>query len=165
MIKTIAFTLIFFSLTSIAFAQTGTIKGQIYDRLEKHGLSSAVIFLTDTKMSTISDEEGNFQIDSIPFGSYNLRASYIGYGDTTLTNITISSYTAYIIRLELPSPCKYEAHAKNKICPICGKKDEVVPILYGLPIGPLDEKKYYYAGCEIMPCHPNWYCKRDKCEF
>ena len=158
--------IIFLILTSLTiFSQTGTIEGQVFDRRENKGLAFAVVRLVDTKIFTKTDFEGGFKLDSIPIGAYDLKISYIGYGDTTVKSIKISADTILKVKLELPPPCQYDKHRDNKICPICKKKNKVVPIIYGLTIGELDKKNFYYAGCEITFCDPKWYCKRDKHKF
>lgn len=148
----------------MAFGQGGVIQGHLYDRKEC-GLSYAYVKLAETKIGVWTDSNGNFKIDSIPIGTYNLIVNYFGYEDTTLKALKISSDTLLIIELEFPAFCKYDKHRKNNTCPICGKNNKVVPIVYGYPIGKLDWKNYFYAGCVITLCDPNWYCKRDKLEF
>jgi len=59
---------------------------------------------------------------------------------------------------------------KKKIaCPICGKKDMVIPIIYGMPDEELFEEseqgKVHLGGCVIGSEDPEWYCKRDEIEF
>ena len=51
----------------------------------------------------------------------------------------------------------------DKTCPICKKKNKVIPVEFGLFIN--DPKKAYNMGCLITDCEPNWYCKRDKITF
>jgi len=147
------------------FGQTGVIEGHVYDRREEKGLALANVWLLNTKLGTVTDLKGNFKIDNIPNGIYDLKVSFIGYGDTTLKALKVSCDTLLKIRLELPPPCKYDKHRKNKSCPVCGREDEVVPIIYGFPMGEPDEQNYFYAGCAITSCDPNWYCKRDKHKF
>lgn len=57
----------------------------------------------------------------------------------------------------------------EKICPVCKKQDQVIPIIYGLPNKRLlrDARKgrVKLGGCEISENAPKWYCKRDKKEF
>ena len=158
-------TLIAFLTNLTLYAQTGRIEGQVYDRIEKQGIPFANVWLVDTKIRTATDFDGKFTIDSIPPGTYDLQASEMSYGDTTLTNIKISIDTSITVKLVFPPPCEYDKSKKNRICPICGKTDNVVLIAYGLPMGPLDTTNYYYAGCQITYCDPKWYCKRDKHKF
>ncbi|MCF8298167.1 MAG: carboxypeptidase-like regulatory domain-containing protein [Saprospiraceae bacterium] len=159
------FTILITLVNLNVLGQTGIIKGQVYDRKEKQGLALANVWLIDTKIGTVTDQKGNFKIDNLKAGIYNLKVSYIGYGDTTLYNIKVLVDTVILLRVELPADCIYDKNEKNRTCPICGKKNKVVPIVYGLPIGSLNLKKYYYAGCVITNCDPNWYCKRCKNKF
>ncbi|HAT64562.1 MAG TPA: hypothetical protein DCS66_08155 [Flavobacteriaceae bacterium] len=69
------------------------------------------------------------------------------------------------IRLKLPYSyyCEYDISKNDKTCPICKKKNKVIPVEFGLFIN--DPKKAYNMGCLITDCEPNWYCKRDKITF
>ena len=146
-------------------AQTGAIKGHLYERFENSDLPFANIILIGKNRASTSDIRGIFLFDSLRSGIYDIQFSYIGYGETTLTNIYVPPDSTIFLQVELPPPCKYDISKKNKTCPICHKKGKVVPILYGLPIGHLNYRKYYYGGCEISFCQPRWYCKRDEYEF
>ncbi len=147
------------------FGQRGAIKGQVYDRREEKGLYLAFVKLANTEICYVTDENGNFILDSIPFGTYNVTVQEGYYIDTTLKALKITSDSVLIIRLEFPLKCDYIEHKNNDTCPICGKNDQVIPIVYGLPLGKLDYEKYYYAGCQIPICYPYWYCKREKLKF
>jgi len=153
------------SLTCLA--QTGTIKGKVYDKNEKEGLAFANVFLVNHKIGAGTDLNGDFRIDSIPIGTYDLRITYLGYQDFTLTSIKVTKDTIIDLNINYPPPCKYDK--KNKYCPVCKKKDKVIPIVYGLPSqGLLKESKkgkVRLGGCMISGCDPSWYCKRDKKEF
>ena len=58
---------------------------------------------------------------------------------------------------------------KSNKCPVCGKSDEVVRILYGLPTNEAfeDEQagKLHIGGCCISPNSPKWFRKRCDKEF
>jgi hypothetical protein len=160
-ILTILFLLTDFSV----FGQTGTIKGQVYNRKEKHGFSKAFLWLLDTKINITTDINGNFIIDSVLIGTYSLQASFPGFGDTTVTNLKIKSDTTIQVNIVLPPSCQYDKNEINNTCPLCGKKNKVLPIAYGFPVGQDNSNKYYYKGCTFNYCKPHWYCKRDKYEF
>lgn len=156
--------LLFFS-DLMLFGQLGQVSGHLYDQREKEDLAYAIVWLVNTKKGATTDLKGNFLIDSIAPGTYSLKVTFLGYGDTTINDIKIQPDKKLTFNLTLPPLCKYDKKKKNKTCPKCGKKDKVIPIVYGLPVGPMDEEKYYYAGCIISYCDPNWHCKRDKYEF
>lgn len=54
-------------------------------------------------------------------------------------------------------------------CPVCGKNDMVIRIIYGLPSDSLFEEaskgKVELGGCIERPDNPSWYCKRDETKF
>jgi hypothetical protein len=158
-------TFLYFLTGLTVSGQKGRIEGQVYDRREKKGLAYAIVLLVDTKITAITDINGNFIIDNVPIGTYSLTASFIGYGDTTLTNVQVISDTTIVLKFVLPIFCAYDKSRDDKTCPICGRKDKVVPIVYGLPIGKMNNKKKYYAGCTVTPCDQHWYCRRDKYKF
>ncbi len=57
----------------------------------------------------------------------------------------------------------------TKLCPVCRKTDQVIPIIYGSPSFELwqESKKgtVRLGGCCISSENPEWYCKRDEIEF
>ena len=163
--RTFLLTIFIFLISLNAFCQTGVIQGQVYDRRENQVLAFANVWLVDTKKGTTTDLNGNFKIDSLPTGKYDLKVSFIGYGDTTIKAIKVLHDSTLNIKIVFPSPCPYDSLMKDKTCPICRKSNKVIPIVYGLPIGKLDKKNFYYAGCVITSCDPTWYCKRCKKKF
>jgi hypothetical protein len=58
---------------------------------------------------------------------------------------------------------------QSKKCPICGKSNSVVRILYGMPIAKAFEEeqagKLHIGGCVVEEDAPKWYCKRCDKEF
>ena len=59
--------------------------------------------------------------------------------------------------------------AQSKKCPLCGKSDHVVRILYGLPTSEAWEEaktgKLHIGGCCIDSDSPKWHCKSCNKEF
>ena len=165
--KRLIITLTILATGQFVFSQTGIIKGNIYDNIENEGLAFANVFLIDYNLGASSNINGDFLIDSIPVGTYDLKITYLGYRDTTLTSIKVTQDTIIDLKINYPPTCKYDK--KNKSCPVCQMKDKVIPIAYGLPSAGLlkDAKKgkVRIGGCLITGCDPHWYCKRDKIEF
>jgi hypothetical protein len=58
-------------------AQTGVIKGTISDSNTKETLIGATVLIQGTIKGASSDFDGNFRIDNVKAGSYNLVVSYI----------------------------------------------------------------------------------------
>jgi outer membrane receptor for ferrienterochelin and colicins len=68
---------IFFGMFSALSAQTGTVSGRLTDG--KESIAFAAIGLRNTTYSTITDKNGDFSLKDIPYGSYELIASMVGY--------------------------------------------------------------------------------------
>lgn len=158
-------TFLFTFAYSISNGQTGTIRGNVYDKIAQNRLFGSLVKVDELKKAALTDLDGNFQFDSIPPGTYSLNAQYVMYGDTTIYYVVVVADSVTIVNFILPPPCSYDLNIADKTCPICRKKNKVVPIVYGLPIGPVNKKRYYYAGCAVTKCDPHWYCKRDKHKF
>ncbi len=62
----------------IAHSQTATVKGIIND-MNKQPLIGANVFVKGTTIGTITDVNGNFTIDNVPYGQQIITASFIGY--------------------------------------------------------------------------------------
>ena len=46
----------------------------------------------------------------------------------------------------------------TKTCPSCGESASLREVIYGIPIGPLDETKYVTGGCCISKSDPMASC-------
>lgn len=156
---------------TVATAQTTTIKGYIHDRKHNEPIPFCNITIQELKTSATSDLNGHFVFNNVPFGTYKIKAIYVGMGDTTV-QVKIVDETTFELKMELPPPCKYDKNLNDKTCPVCNKRDMTIPIVYGLIVSEEGSKsdkemydKWYPGGCVISKCDPNWYCKRDKYKF
>ena len=66
---------------SVVFSQNATVTGKITDTANGNPLIGANVVITGGKINTgaASDFEGNYTIENIPPGSYDLKVTYIGY--------------------------------------------------------------------------------------
>ena len=69
----------FLILSSIAFAQTGSIRGKVLDSTNDSPLIGANVVLKNTTKGSATDVEGKFEINNLDPGQYTLMVSYIGY--------------------------------------------------------------------------------------
>lgn len=60
------------------YAQTGTLKGKVTDG-DGNVMPAATISFPQLKMRTVSDSLGNYILRSVPLGTYQLEASFVGY--------------------------------------------------------------------------------------
>jgi len=73
--------LILFTFNSI---NAGVLKGKVYDKNSEKPLPAANIYLKGTNFGAASDLDGNFYIQSVPEGEYEVVVSYIGYETRTI---------------------------------------------------------------------------------
>ncbi len=81
-------------------AQNGTIKGTITDANTKETLIGATVVLQGTTTGAISDFDGNFLIEKVTKGSYNLVISYISY-DNQIIRAEVGDGAESIVNIEL----------------------------------------------------------------
>jgi len=81
-----------FSITSV-LAQTGAIKGLIFDKQSERPLDGATIELLNSNLATgvISDFDGRFSLKDVVVGRRTIRVSYIGFETYTIPNIEVTS--------------------------------------------------------------------------
>lgn len=75
-----------------------TIKGSVIDEKTNEPLDNANVFLENTTMGARTKKDGSFLIHNIPYGSYTLIVSYIGYEAQTKK---ISFYKDTVISYKL----------------------------------------------------------------
>lgn len=61
------------------FAQAGSISGQLIDAETGQGLKFAHVFIGHTTIGVSSDVNGDFIIEGVPPGEFDLVASFVGY--------------------------------------------------------------------------------------
>src|SRR5690625_351524 len=71
--------------------QTGTIRGRVVDATTSQPLSVTEVIVTGTSFSTITDENGAFQLVGVPAGLYSVEARRIGYARKTEENVQVRS--------------------------------------------------------------------------
>lgn len=80
---------IFFLMQTTAFAQSGSLKGSVYDGESDEPLTGANVIIQGTTLGAATDFDGNFTIRNIPVGQHTVVVSYIGYDKVSIeVNIT-----------------------------------------------------------------------------
>lgn len=76
-------------LSSTAFAQSGTIRGTIYDEASGEPLFGVAVSVVGTQTGAVTDFDGDFELQLSP-GTYTLSASFISYNSLNLEGISVS---------------------------------------------------------------------------
>lgn len=80
-----------------------TIRGNIIDSDAEYPLigSNVMLKVGDEIKGATSDINGDYRIEDVPVGKYNIKASYLGYEDVVLMNIVVTSAKEVILNIEL----------------------------------------------------------------
>ena len=170
------FTSLIFLLFAAGSLSALTIDGIVMDAMKNQVVPFVRVHLLDSTMvekcGTDTDAKDRFKFVNVMKGSYSIRISGLGFGDTTFASIKLATDTT--LQFNIHKYCKYDASRNDKTCPVCHKTDKVLPVKYGLPATTQKEKKkkkggedgeFYPAENAATGCDPNWYCKRDKSRF
>ena len=167
--------LIFLMSFSYGQSQTGKITGQL-NLLDSENkdfvLHNTYIILTSKNIrdSVKLDDDFSFRFNNLPADTFYISFSQRSYPYDTRYLVYISDAENEKVNIDYSSTCPYDK-TKDGICPVCKKKDEVIPIRYGLLTTKIEKdkkqgkRKYYPGGCIIFDCQASWYCERDKKEF
>ena len=95
------FLVMMFSMISL-IAQTGTIKGTVSDKETNQPLVGANLFISHTSYYGTTNKSGEFIIEGIPQGRYNLTISFVGY-QTSLKEINVEQNETIVLDAKLSS--------------------------------------------------------------
>lgn len=162
--------LLFLAMLGAAQVSAQTISGRISDRDNGQPLSGVLVKLMNSVMLVIdsitTDTSGGFKLVVGGHNKYALLFSHEGYDGNLFSNISIANDTSMDFRWK--RKCPYITTTYTPECPLCHRKDQVIPIIYGLVKlkhgGKKDGlgEKFLLGGCEVSDCDPHWFCKRDK---
>ena len=92
LLKKLSNALLIFTLCAqnLLAQKTATLSGNVSDKADKSGLIGVTVILKGTSFGGVSDIDGNYKINNLPAGTYNIEFSYVGYEKTLFTGIKIS---------------------------------------------------------------------------
>lgn len=86
-------------LPFFSFSQTGVIEGRVYDEINNEAIIGANIGIKDSTIGTSSDLDGNYRIEGLKPGLYNIEVSYLGY--LTVVKYEIQVFNSKPVRLNV----------------------------------------------------------------
>ena len=97
---------LFFTINSLA--QSGNIRGFVYDKDNGEPILFCTVILENTTKGVSTDVNGFFSLTKVPEGNYNIMITYVGY-DTLRENVNITKGAIVTKKLYLsPSSIKLE---------------------------------------------------------
>ena len=90
-----------FSQETTSLSQT--VRGQVVDKETQTTLPGATIVIlnTDPIKASITDVNGNFRIDKVPIGRYNIQVRFVGYTTTTIYEIQVTASKEVVLKIQL----------------------------------------------------------------
>lgn len=88
-------------LASFATAQRGSIKGRIFDETTNEAIPFANVALQNTTIGAVSDIDGNYVIENVEPGLYNVQTSYVGYRSRTIFEVQVTAKTPVTLNISL----------------------------------------------------------------
>jgi hypothetical protein len=73
-----------------ASGRTGIILGRVVNAVTQEPLIGANVVVLDTNLGAAANSQGRFVIENVPVGTYNLRASVIGFSSSVKTDIIVT---------------------------------------------------------------------------
>ena len=93
----------FIPLHSFSQSKTQLIKGKVIDNETRQPLVGAMVFVeeTDPRIGSITDQEGNFKLESVPIGRRTVKCRYPGYGGYVSETIVLTSAKERFLEIRL----------------------------------------------------------------
>ena len=85
----------------VIYGQNGVIKGRVYNSTNNEPIPFANILVDTLGTGTTSDIDGNFRLDNLSPGSYNVVCSYIGYKRVILYEVRVTPVRPTILDIGL----------------------------------------------------------------
>lgn len=85
----------------LSFAQKGTVKGVVTDQKTNEPLVGATLVLEGTTTGTITDFDGNYELNNLAPGTYTIRCSFISYQTKYLSNVQVGTGKSTSLNIEL----------------------------------------------------------------
>lgn len=82
---------------------TQVVKGKIVDEASQTPLPGATVVVlgTDPILGTVANESGNFRLEKVPLGRYNIRVEFLGYEPAVIPEILITSGKEMVLNISL----------------------------------------------------------------
>ncbi|MFA7082501.1 MAG: TonB-dependent receptor [Bacteroidales bacterium] len=103
--KRILLFFVFIIITTITSAQTGSVRGFVYDKATGETIIYSNILILNTTYGSSTDNNGYFVISKVPKGDYNIRVTFMGYEEKILP-IKVVSNEITTLKIELEPSSK-----------------------------------------------------------
>jgi hypothetical protein len=96
----------FLTSTAMSNAQNGTVKGSLKNADTREPIPFATVLLEGTTTGVTTDIDGNYVMNDVKPGIYNITATFLGFEPFTYKEITVSSARPTVLDFELKPASK-----------------------------------------------------------
>src|SRR4026209_135346 len=82
---------LFISITTAAFGQQAIIRGIVFNKIDNQRIPFANVAVQGTTTGVVADGSGNFEINNLSPGLYNLQVSFVGFKTLTVFEIEVTT--------------------------------------------------------------------------
>ena len=82
-------------------AQNGTIQGRVFDPINNDPIPFANVIIQGTTNGSTTDLDGNYKIEKLEPGLYNISVSYVGYKTRTIFEINVTNSRTANLDIEM----------------------------------------------------------------
>jgi len=79
----------------------GSITGRVTDKRTGHAIPFATVTVLGAQRGALTSSEGDFVVNGIPFGTYEVRVQFLGYGPESRPGIVVSAAKPVALNLQL----------------------------------------------------------------
>lgn len=107
-------------------AQTGVLKGRVFNNINNEPIPFATIYIDELKKGTTSDENGVYKIDQLIPGTYTILTSFLGFKNTLSKEILISSTKPTTLNISLIEETAQLSEVELKTNPFRKKEESLI---------------------------------------
>lgn len=94
------FALLFWGITALG-QNSGEIKGRVYDAVSNEPIPFANVAIQNTTTGTASDIDGNYRIENLEPGLYNVVATFVGYESKTVFEVQVLNSKPAVVNFDM----------------------------------------------------------------
>ena len=83
--------------------QSGVIKGTVTDATNNETIPFANVFVEQTKSGVATDFDGNYKIENLKPGVYNITYSFVGYNTQSVAEVIVNPNKPTVLDIQLIS--------------------------------------------------------------
>lgn len=120
--------LVLFFLPLGLMAQTGLIKGRVYNAANNEAIPFANVVLQGTTTGAATDMDGNYTISGLKPGLFNVEVSYIGFKGRTVYEVQVFNNKPAVVDLALEEDSRTLAEVEVRANPFEKKEESPVSL-------------------------------------